>query len=160
MAREEHDREDLLTEATALVERAELRIASEAEPIVVGFRRDGAASIYFGANWAYHFNAAGELRRAYDNGNLLKAEHGRLVSLTRRREADEVALLRQDLATDEQQAILAELARRLEALRKALVDGDYQLVGQVPESADVPARVRRWLEGLPIPPPVAAFPRL
>lgn len=160
MARQEHDREDLLKEATALVERAELQIADEAEPIVVGFRRDGAASVYFGADSAYHFNAAGELRRAYYHGNLLKAERGKLVSLARRRTADEVVLVRHDLASDEVPAFLAELARRLGSLRVALGGGHYQLVGQVPKSADVADRVRRWLESLPLPPPVAAFPRL
>ena len=42
MARRESDREDLLREATALVERAELTIEGFDEPIVVGFRRDGS----------------------------------------------------------------------------------------------------------------------
>lgn len=160
VAREERDREDLLAEATALVERAELRIAAEAEPIVAGFRRDGAASVYFGPDPAYHFNAAGELRRAYSRGKLLKAERGKLVSLARRREANEVVLLRHELTADEQQAFLAELSRRLVSLRAALTGGDYQLVGQVPELAAVSGRIRRWLESLPLPPTVAAFPRL
>lgn len=160
MAREEHDREDLLAEATALIERAELRLAAETEPIVAGFRRDGSASVYFGADPAYHFNATGELRRAYSSGKLFKAERGKLVSLLRLRRPDKVILSRQELNNDEQQAFLAELARRFGLLRMALVGGKYQLVGQVPEAADVAGRIVRWLEGLPLPPPVAAFPRL
>ena len=47
MAQRETNREDLLREATALVERAEIRIPGESEPIVVGFRRDGSASFFF-----------------------------------------------------------------------------------------------------------------
>ena len=71
MARDESDREDLLREATALVERIELAPADAAddEHIVAGFRRDGALSIYFGADPVYHFNSAGELRRAYCDGS-------------------------------------------------------------------------------------------
>ena len=44
MAREESEREDLLRDATALVERIELVFSTattSAENIVVGFRRDG-----------------------------------------------------------------------------------------------------------------------
>ena len=97
MARQENPREDLLAEATALVERAELRIAGFAEPIVVGFRRNGAASIYFGQDAAYHFNTANELRRAFIGGTLYKADRGRLAALVRRRTAAEVELVRHDL---------------------------------------------------------------
>ena len=74
MARRESDREDLLREATALVERAELTIEGFDEPIVVGFRRDGSASFFFGADPVYQFNTAFELRRAFVVGLLYKAE--------------------------------------------------------------------------------------
>ena len=47
MARQESNREDLLREATALVERVELHVPAFEEPIVVGFRRDGCASFLF-----------------------------------------------------------------------------------------------------------------
>ena len=72
------NREDLLREATALVERIELvphrdRQFDASEPIVVGFRADGALSIFFGDDPVYQFNAAGELRRAYCDGLLFKA---------------------------------------------------------------------------------------
>ena len=45
MARREQDREDILAEATALVERVELQIAGETDPIVVGFRRNPATAL-------------------------------------------------------------------------------------------------------------------
>ena len=38
MARQEHARENLMAEATALVERVELLLTGVAEPIVAGFR--------------------------------------------------------------------------------------------------------------------------
>ncbi|HVX13736.1 MAG TPA: hypothetical protein VHC22_21320 [Pirellulales bacterium] len=159
MAREENEREDLLTEATALVERAELEMAGLAGPVVFGFRRDGAASVFFGSDPAYHFNACQELRRAFVAGLLFKTERAGLVSLTRRRVPGEVQMLRHELNERETGDFLAELVRRLEALRSALASGDFRLTGQVPASADVVDRLRVWLDGLTLPPPLAASPR-
>src|SRR5204863_2544475 len=78
MAREESSREDLLREATALVERIELipNGSTSDGRIVAGFRRNGALSVFFGEDPVYQFNAAGELRRAYTDGKLLKADRG------------------------------------------------------------------------------------
>src|SRR2546421_10418921 len=101
MVRRESDREDLLREATALVERAEIRTPGEHEPIVVGFRRDGSASFFFGAHPVYQFNSAGEFRRGYIGGLLYKAERGRLIALRRERSDAEVALVRTELNDDE-----------------------------------------------------------
>src|SRR3954447_14030342 len=109
MARHESDREDLLREATALVERVELKVAGFEEPIVVGFRRNGSASFYFGAESVYQFNTARELRRAYIDGVLYKAEQGRLVSLTRERGENAVSMFRVELDDNEAADILARL---------------------------------------------------
>ncbi|MGH7137351.1 MAG: hypothetical protein ACREHD_16530 [Pirellulales bacterium] len=158
MARDEQDREDLLAEATALVERAELQCESAAEPVVVGFRRDGSASVFFGADSAYHFNAANELRRAYSSSLLYKAERRRLVSLKRERVPGEVRFVRHELSDDEAHAFLEELARRLSSLHLALARGDSRVVRHVPESARVSDRVLLWLNHLSLPPPVAARP--
>jgi len=131
----------------------------EAEPLVAGFRRDGSASVYFGGDPAYHFNAAGQLRRAFCSGLLYKAERGKLVSLVRRRLPDRVELLRHELTADERDVFLSELTRRLLDLRTALGGGNCQLVGQAPDSVDVAARIRLWLDALPLPPSIAATPR-
>jgi hypothetical protein len=109
MSRRESDLEDLLREATALVERAELKIADYDEPIVVGFRRDGSASVFFGPDPVYQFNSAGELRRAYVSGLLYKAERGSLCALRRERNETEVALVRSNLPPDETAALLMAL---------------------------------------------------
>lgn len=159
MARREEDREDLLREATALVERAEFRLIGEPEPVVVGFRRNNSASIFFGGEPVYQFNALGELRRAYDQGLLYKAEHGALVSLCRRRVPGEVQLVRKELSADESAQFLAQIARRLAVLRDDLRSGRFELVGQVPESVDVCHRIVEWLNRLALPPAVAASPR-
>ncbi|HEV3024921.1 MAG TPA: hypothetical protein VGX76_20740 [Pirellulales bacterium] len=166
MARQEQDREDLLAEATALVERVELAVEGFDEPLVAGFRRDGSASVYFGADPAYHFNSHGELRRAYAAGLLYKAEgvsqsrHGRLVALERCRAAGEVQLVRHELDADENARFLDALSRRLASLGEALHQGQYRLVGQVPADADVVARVRDWLARVPTPVAIATSPRV
>ena len=164
MARQEETREDLLAEATALVERVEIALtgdaANEAAPrVVLGFRRDGSASVYFGEDPAYHFNSRLELRRAYLAGRLLKADRGALVSLTRRRTECEVQLLSHELAAPEAIQILAELARRLSFLGKELAAGRFRVMGQVPGDADVLGRVRRLLAGLGGEPRIAQSPR-
>ena len=90
------------------------RLHRAGEPIVVGFRRDGALSIFFGDDPVYQFNAAGELRRAYCDGLLFKAVRGRLVSLRRvRGQHDEVQLVRHDLTRREQAAFLSNDGRAL-----------------------------------------------
>ena len=146
MARQESDREDLLREATALVERAELAVASEQEPVTVGFRKDGSLSVFFGGEEVNQFNAAGQLRRAFSGGLLYKAEGGRLVELRRERSASEVALVRRELTSEETTNFLTAAITRLISLRDSLAAGDYKVTGQVPADRDITSRVRKWLD--------------
>lgn len=145
MAREEHDREDLLREATALVERVELSVAGFDENVFAGFRRDGGASFYFGQDHAFHFTSDGKLRRAFREGLLYKAEQGRLVALARRRTPNEVALVRRPSNAVETTAMLAEFQRRAAELSESMDRAAFRTIGRVPEHADVVARVRAWL---------------
>jgi hypothetical protein len=169
MARHEQDREDLMAEATALVERMELRVSpqpeadasgSPAEPIVLGVRRDGCLSIYFSADFAVHFNTRQEVRRTYLNGALIKAERGKLVSMRRERSEQAVELMAREMSEEEQQTLLADVARRVAAILASLQRNDCQSLRQVP--ADLPAldRAREWLAMLPIELVVAASPRV
>ncbi|MGD9636278.1 MAG: hypothetical protein AB7G28_22140 [Pirellulales bacterium] len=146
MARQGSDREDLLRDATALVERIELAplVGSDAEHIIAGFRANGAMSIYFGADPAYHFNSAGELRRAYLGGLLYKAEHGQLVSLERVGAANQVQLLSRPLGEAAQLTTLATMHGRLGNLAEQIASGGLNVVGQVPQDADVLGRVAAW----------------
>ncbi len=151
MARQEQDREDLLREAIALVERMEVETASEAQSVVVGFRRDGAASVYFGADPAYHFNTRDELRRAFVDGQLWKAEQRRLIAMHRERAAREVRLESREMAVEAQSAAVQTLRERLRILHQDLSSQErYKLIGQVPAEANVLARVLNWLEKLPL----------
>jgi hypothetical protein len=142
MAREESDREDLLREATALVERAELRTRDEPEPVTAGFRRDGSLSLFFGADPVFQFNSAGELRRAFRAGKLLKAERGKLVELERVRTAEETQLWRSELDDARVAVLLAEMRDRIARLSASLAQGAYEVVGQVPAESDVVGRLR------------------
>lgn len=153
MARDESNREDLLREATALVERIELAPAGgdEGEHVVIGFRAGGAMSVYFGDDAVYHFNSRGRLRRAYGDGLLFKAEHGTLIALERIRQENEVQLVRRPLPAAEQTKFLATMHERLGHLKECCLKerSDPQslvTVGQVPANADVLRRVLDWLE--------------
>ncbi len=149
MAQQEQDREDLLREATALVQRVELRVETFAEPVIVGFRRGGEASVYFGADPVYHFNASNELRRAFVAGRMIKAEDGRLVELEKRRTEHQVLLVRHELDAERTAALLAKVREELALLSAQLDARFYQLVGEVPAGGDVVTLVRQWLAVLP-----------
>ena len=155
------DREDLLREATALVQRVELHteLASGAS-IVAGFRRNGAASFFFGAEPVYQFNTQRELRRGYHGGRLLVADKRSLFSLQRRPAPDAVHLVRQQLSEDETREFLTDAANLLLALRSMLEQREYQVIGQVPAEVDLPPRMLEWLHELPTPIQIAGRPNV
>jgi hypothetical protein len=155
VSRQESDREDLLREATALVERAELTVAGFSEPIIIGFRRDGSLSVFFGPDPVYQFNGAGELRRAFASGLLYKAERRGLVALRRERDEREVALVRTALTAEETAEFLNAAHRRLTELAAALGSRSFTITGQVPIDANVVSRVQEWLAALPAQIPIA-----
>jgi len=159
MARHEQDREDLLAEATALVERVSLRLAGEADEIVAGFRRDGSLSLYFGADRVYQFTSDGKLRRAFAAGEMLKAQAGKLVALRRERTADAVHLLSRELDEAATRVLLDEMRRSLEQLADCLHGGTFELIGQVPPDVNVAGRVHEWLSRNAATITIAAGPR-
>ena len=145
MARQQTDREDLLTEATALVERIEIRAEGFSEPIVMGFRRDGSWSVFFGASPVYQFNSQKELRRAYADDLLYKAEQGHVVSFRRERGEQQSALVRHELTGQETAEFLARASSDLHQLHAALSDARYEEIGRVPIDADVVGRSQQFL---------------
>jgi len=142
MAREESIREDLLREATALVERIEL-VLNDVH-LVAGFRGDGALSIFFGEDPVYQFNAAGKLRRAFCDGKLIKAVRGKLVALQRTRTETEVQLVSHELSDAEQGELLARMAVQMNQLEASLNSSRFTIAGQHPPSADVLGRLKAW----------------
>jgi hypothetical protein len=166
MAREEHDREELLRDATAYVDRAEFQVAGHASPVFVGFRRDGAASFYLSPDRVYHFNSSGELRRAFVDGLLYKAVAGELVSLERHRDPTETSLVARELSHDETSLLLDAMQRELLQLRERMSSAAVTVCGQV-TSAETEARgetasslVKDWLSQMPARFAVARSPRV
>ncbi|MGI9428875.1 MAG: hypothetical protein ACR2NM_09475 [Bythopirellula sp.] len=139
MTRRAQDREDLLRDATAYPTRLQLRfsLGEKSSIVFAGFRASGAASCYFDQDPVYHFNANRQLRRAFFDGKLLKAEQGRLVSLQRQADDDEIALIRSEMSEAEQQLFCETALQQLGALQRAVATGEYQIDGQVqPERGD------------------------
>jgi hypothetical protein len=141
MARHETQREDLMAEATALCERIEFSVAGQAEPIVAGFRKNGQWSLYFGSDPAYHFASDGALRRAFVGNDLYRSQGATLARLRRARDRNEVRLVRHDLTSAELEEFMARMSEHLASLKAAIETGSSQVIRQIPESADVEARL-------------------
>jgi hypothetical protein len=132
MAREESDREDLMREAVALNRRMEIGVVGFVDPIVLGFRDStGWFSIYFGQDPVYTWDAAGQLRRAYEGGCLFRTQGTTLARLERVRSENAVELIRHDLDAGECESFLQRLRARLAELRDVLTAYRYTLQGCV-----------------------------
>jgi len=162
LALEEEPREDLLREATALVRRgvwgSPTTGGRPGSQIVAGFRRNGALSLFFDESPVYQFNPAGELRRAYVDGLLYKADRGRLVQMRRERAERQTTLVSRPLADEEQSALLAEAEARISAFFQTLEANQLSRIGQVPETGDLRAELLAWRDQHPLPPRIADRP--
>lgn len=147
MARLETDREDLMAEATALIHRAEFEVPGQQVSVIAGFRRDGALSIYFGADPCFHFDRQLRLRRAFVDGALYRTQGHTLARLQRTRTGQAVQLLRQDLTELERNAICDRVAERLQDLRTALQSG-ARCVQEIPPQTGLSRRLAESLDQL------------
>lgn len=149
MSRQSQDREDLLRDATALVPRLMLRvlISGDSCEVFAGFRGE-ALSLYFGADPVYQFNSVGELRRAFVDGVIVKAESGVLSRWRQERSTDEVAMHSRSFPAAETAEFLKAANARIAELRTALDAGEFELVGHVPGNAEGFERLKAALTGL------------
>ena len=148
MARHEADREDLMAEATALIERFEMSMPEEAELVTAGFRKTGFLSIYFEQDPAYHFDDRGQLRRAYADGYLYRTAGNTLSRLKRERTPLETNLLRHDLTNDELQAFLESMKKRLSNLLHQLNNEALQIKRQIPTKKIMTTKLATALENI------------
>ncbi|GIW90528.1 MAG: hypothetical protein KatS3mg109_0960 [Pirellulaceae bacterium] len=148
-----------MREAVALVERLCLGAAT-GEEIVIGFRRDGSASIYVNQDPAWHFNRFGQLRRAYESGQLIKAERGRLFRMVRRREPHQVVLASTPMTEEEQAQWVAAVTTQIQRLEQRWHDGELVVVEQIPPDQPVADRARQLLASLAKGFTIAASPSL
>jgi hypothetical protein len=146
MARHEENREDILREATALVERIEFELPDAAEPLIVGFRRDGSASFFFGSDFVVQFNSRNELRRAFWNTRLIKADRGQLCFMDRERSAQEVILRTTAFSKSESHEFLGLVEQQLQSLAAAMRSGKAKTLRQIPSEIPLDQRVLTWLE--------------
>lgn len=145
-----------MREATALVRRVELILPSGSEPAVVGMRRDGELSIFIGPDPVFQFNNKRQLRRGFWNGQLVKAECGRLVTLDRRRTETEVQLVRNEL-TEAQTSEFVELASNtVHLLQRVLCTDQSAVLRRIPDSADTTTEIAEMLASLPAKPHIAS----
>ncbi|TWT63695.1 hypothetical protein [Rubinisphaera italica] len=117
MARQEQDREDLFAEATAYSIRGELISSERNESVFVGLKDSGLFSFYFGADPVYHFTEAGQIRRAFVDGELYRTQGQTLARLQRKRTEDSSHLLRKDLTEVELQTFLSNMLHFLSKLK-------------------------------------------
>ena len=99
MARNEDDKEDLMREASALIERIEISTEINAAGMIVtaGYRRDASLSLYFNQDAFYQFTETGLLRRAWKDGLLYRSQGDTLAALFRNRSSGQVIMERTDL---------------------------------------------------------------
>ena len=133
MAKQEVDREDILREATALVNRVELKVSGrgDGDHVVFGFRECGSLAVYFGSEPVYQFNTKQALRRAYHQGCLLKAVDRLLVSMRRERQDGKLQLLSTAWDDEQTREFLGQVRREMSQLVEAIEAGKVQVMGFV-----------------------------
>jgi hypothetical protein len=161
LARDAHDREDLLRDARGLSPRVQLEVAvaGESVELFAGFRGE-SLSLYFGQDLVFHFNDRAQLRRAYVADQLLKADRGCLIAMRRERTEAETSLMSRPLTDDDERTLLVDLERRLRELAGAVAAGDYRVVGEVPADGSAMTRLQAWLAGRRGPIELAAAPHV
>lgn len=139
MTRNESDKEDLIKDATAMVDRAEFSAVSAVEnPIIVtaGFRKDSSLGLYFAQDPFYQFAPDGLLRRAYENGFLYRSQTTTLARLNRTRTAQQTTLNRNDLNPTELQGFRCRMTARLQCFVEQLEAGTTQRLRSVTDKSN------------------------
>lgn len=143
MARNEADKEDLMADATALIERAEYchpDTSATLGIVTVGFRRDDSLSLYFDQDPFYQFTSDGLLRRSYENGFLYRSQQETLAKLNRIRSEQQTTLQRTDLTPPELEDFRQRMLKHLNGFLDLLESGDYNRPRCVSERGDLDQR--------------------
>lgn len=143
MPRKEEDKEDLITDGTALIHRAEFFCADAPWKVVtVGYRFNGFLSVYLDQDPFYQFDDHGRLRRALMNGLLYRSQGQSLVELTRDRSSHErTVLARRDLSQSEQQQFVTKMKSRLATFHSLLAGGELRLGRRITQDAEFDDRL-------------------
>lgn len=140
MAKETHDREDLLRDGMAMIHRGQTII--DGKEVFVGYRADGQASLYWDQDPVFQFNSSSELRRVYIDGVKLLAQQRQLLILKRHASAPSL----RELSSDAVMQRLDQCLEKLAALPGSAEEAGWQTVGQ--DTDDFHRRVREWAKEL------------
>lgn len=155
MARREADREDLLAEGANMPQRGRITAAGLGQSWVVGWRKEGSLSLFVGQDPVFQFNALGQLRRAYVDGQKLAAYEHQLCRLVREPSSSgRLTLSRQPLSEAEVSAVQDQIAQELQTLRTQLTAGtaeietvEFETVGITPDQ--LVDQLVAWLDHQP-----------
>ncbi|MFK8114143.1 MAG: hypothetical protein AB8B91_18220 [Rubripirellula sp.] len=142
MAIEEHDREDLLKDGRTMPTRGQCSFG-EVE-LMVGFRPQGQASLYCGADPVFQFNQDHELRRAFFRGQRFSADNQRLVRLARQSSGGKVQFVPHAIGS----AVEAELFQEFADWHQKLLEQNSRSSWRVIESTpgEFLSRLHSWIE--------------
>ncbi|MCH2213384.1 MAG: hypothetical protein MK110_18950 [Fuerstiella sp.] len=144
--RQESDKEDLIRDATALVERAEIVCDGWSAVITIGFFRNGRCSVYFDQDPFYQFDEHGLLRRAFEAGFLYRSQASTLARLDRCRPTDKhidtsgVVLQRSDLTRSDLRQFHERMTCLIKRLLGAITEQQYRVHRAVTPDNQIPAR--------------------
>ena len=134
--------EDLLADATALVHRAKIELPTGNDPVVFGFRKNGALSLFFDSEIAYHFNRQHQIRRVFLHDERYKAEQGQLVCVRRIPDLRNVRLHSTPVDPSQLEHILSVLDDRLRCWPELLNARNYRIIGQISSRGDIVQRLK------------------
>jgi len=116
MAIQQHQRENLVSEATAYRRRALICPQGlnfrgiEIRELFIGQRQSGGWSLYLDETPVLQFNARRALRRLHLQGQLYVAESGRLILLVRGSQGGRIQVSRLPMEESQERLLLAELS--------------------------------------------------
>ena len=156
MAKQEYDREDLLRDGKQMPVRAECQIDGVA--VVIGFRRQGQVSLYFGPDPVFQFNVARELRRVFYNRRRFAAIQGKLCELTRHVEGGKVQFVSGEIDANDELAILGVLYENLGKLQMAIESAASEWNVIEDGSLELRKKLSDWLAAVSVSMVVAESP--
>ena len=148
MARHEHDKEDLIADATVLVDRAEYQLPRNTLDgclVTAGFRASDQLSVYFDQDPFYQYDADGRLRRGLEDSYLYRSQTQTLARMHRERDRNHTMLIRHDLTADELAAFRQRMRTRLARFAEALTAASVTRGRQVLVSDDFEERLQQRL---------------
>ena len=148
MATNESPREDLIREATALIERAELQLSPDSPLITIGYRRNNAFSLFIDQDPVYQFDPDCRLLRAFVNGLLYRSQQTTLARMQRQRSAAQTILNRTDLSAEQLMEFRQNMAQHLARILQAIEAGQFSIVRQIPDQFEVAVRVSATLRAI------------